>query len=284
VELKKEGQEVGMQVLGPVQRHEAPWAVEARAVFPAAEPPPPQRAPIAPPDQTVPQAPPAQLPEAPRPPSSQPLPAYDPAARLAQLLDDAQRLLAEQKLTTPQGASAYDRYQEILRLDPENTEAREGIASIVRTYQQWGKAALQQADYAKAIQHYRRALSIGGRDVSSYGALALAYRKTGAYAESTQVYRQALQLAPERGDLRQALAEVHAEQVQKVLRGKGLIGITAQVDPTLRLTLTGAVNTPEEKQTALAIARAQPGIIEVIDRLTNRTQSTIKAFEGGTFR
>jgi hypothetical protein len=38
VELKKEGQEVGMQVLGPVQRHEAPWAVEA-----AAAPPSPRR-------------------------------------------------------------------------------------------------------------------------------------------------------------------------------------------------------------------------------------------------
>jgi hypothetical protein len=31
IELKKEGQEVGMQVLGPVQRHEAPWAVKAAA-------------------------------------------------------------------------------------------------------------------------------------------------------------------------------------------------------------------------------------------------------------
>jgi len=38
VELKKEGQEVGMQVLGPIQRHEAPWAVEA-----AAAPPSPRR-------------------------------------------------------------------------------------------------------------------------------------------------------------------------------------------------------------------------------------------------
>jgi hypothetical protein len=35
VELKKEGQEVGTQVLGPVQRHETPWAVEAKAGPPA---------------------------------------------------------------------------------------------------------------------------------------------------------------------------------------------------------------------------------------------------------
>ena len=35
VELKKEGQEVGTQVLGPVQKHEAPWAAAARTVPPS---------------------------------------------------------------------------------------------------------------------------------------------------------------------------------------------------------------------------------------------------------
>jgi hypothetical protein len=35
VELKKEGQEVGTRVLGPVQRHETPWAVEAAAAPPS---------------------------------------------------------------------------------------------------------------------------------------------------------------------------------------------------------------------------------------------------------
>jgi von Willebrand factor type A domain len=35
VELKKEGQEVGTQVLGPVQRHETPWAVEAATASPS---------------------------------------------------------------------------------------------------------------------------------------------------------------------------------------------------------------------------------------------------------
>jgi len=35
VELKKEGQEVGTQVLGPVQKNEAPWAAEAKAVPPS---------------------------------------------------------------------------------------------------------------------------------------------------------------------------------------------------------------------------------------------------------
>jgi Mg-chelatase subunit ChlD len=35
IELKKEGQEVGTRVLGPVQRHEAPWAVESAAAPPS---------------------------------------------------------------------------------------------------------------------------------------------------------------------------------------------------------------------------------------------------------
>jgi Mg-chelatase subunit ChlD/osmotically-inducible protein OsmY len=283
VELKKEGQEVVTRVLGPVRRHEAPWDTEAKAA-PSGPEPPPLQVPTGSPAQPVPQAPPAQSPETPGTSSSQVMPAADQATRLAQLLDEAQRLLADQKLTTPQGASAYDRYQEILRLDPKNTAAKEGLAAIARTYQQWGQTALKQADYAKAIQQYRRALSIDGRDVESYSALAMAYRKTGAYAEAVQAYRQALQLAPERSELRQALAEVHPEQVQKALRGRGLTGIEVQVDPKLRLTLTGSVNTPDEQKAAVAIARAQPGIAEVIDRLTNRTQSTIKAIEGGTFR
>src|SRR5439155_24416182 len=37
VELKKEGHEVGTRVLGPVQRNEAVWAVEAWAARPAGE-------------------------------------------------------------------------------------------------------------------------------------------------------------------------------------------------------------------------------------------------------
>ena len=222
VELKKEGQEVGTRVLGPVQRNEAPWAVEARAAPPAAELPPPQALP-APQAPSVPQAPPAQPPASPEPPpTSQPASASEPAARLAQLLDEAKKLLANNQLTTPQGASAYDRYQEVLRLDPKNTEARQGLASIVKAYKQRGQTALTQADYAKAIQHYQRALSIDGRDAESYSALALAYRKTGAYAEAVQAYRQALQLEPQRSELRHALAAVHAEQVQTALRARGL--------------------------------------------------------------
>jgi von Willebrand factor type A domain len=38
VELKKEGQEVGTQVFGLVQRHETPWAVEAAAAPPSLRP------------------------------------------------------------------------------------------------------------------------------------------------------------------------------------------------------------------------------------------------------
>jgi tetratricopeptide (TPR) repeat protein len=280
VELKKEGQEVGTRVLGPVQKNEAPWAVEAQAALPTTELPPPQ-APPASQAPSVPQSPPA----APEPsPTSQPASASEPAARLKQLLDEAKKLLANNQLTTPQGASAYDRYQEVLRLNPKNTEARQGLASIAKAYKQWGQTALTQADYAKAIHHYQRALSIDGRDAESSSALALAYRKTGAYAEAVQAYRQALQLAPQRSELRHALAAVHAEQVQTALRARRLTGIEVQVDPQLRLTLTGSVNTPEEQKAAMTIARAQPGLTEVIDRVTNRTQSTIKAFEGGRFQ
>nr|MDQ2696852.1 hypothetical protein [Pseudomonadota bacterium] len=60
-----------------------------------------------------------------------------------QQTEDIDRLLAkaeqqwqEKRLTRPFGDNAYETYRQILRLDPDNSAAREGVARIVAYYEE----------------------------------------------------------------------------------------------------------------------------------------------------
>jgi serine/threonine protein kinase len=54
------------------------------------------------------------------------------ADRIAKLTEDGKRLFAAGKYITPAGASARDAFQEVLRLDPENENAKKQLAEINR--------------------------------------------------------------------------------------------------------------------------------------------------------
>ncbi len=84
--------------------------------------------------------------------------------RIALLLEEAEQLLRQRKLTRPEGQSALARYRAVLALDPNNEEAKKGLARIARTYVEWADAAEQQGDLAKAERYYGRALKVYPED------------------------------------------------------------------------------------------------------------------------
>lgn len=66
------------------------------------------------------------------------------------LLQDARYHLNAGRLYEPPGLNAYEKYQEVLRREPNNTEAKEGMAKIARTVLGDARQAANERDYDKA--------------------------------------------------------------------------------------------------------------------------------------
>jgi tetratricopeptide (TPR) repeat protein len=203
--------------------------------------------------------------------------------RIGHLLDDAQRLWQANKLTLPQGASAYDRYQAVLQIEPENVVAKKGLASIIERYQQWSRLAIEREQYAKAIGYYQRLLTITRPDAAIYYALGSAHHKAQQYPEAMQAYEKALQLEPNQKQVHQAMATLQTEQLTTALQAHNFKHVRANVDADHRLTLSGYVINDAEEAHVLALAQAQPGIEQVINRLKNRLEVTIEGIQQGSF-
>lgn len=74
-----------------------------------------------------------------------------------ELLATAQQAFREDRLTTPSHDNAYDQFQSVLALDPENPSARAGVQAILISYADWARNALASADYAGAQGYLNQA-------------------------------------------------------------------------------------------------------------------------------
>ena len=79
------------------------------------------------------------------------------------LLKDAQSDIAAQRLTTPQGSNALDKYKKVLQLDPANKAARKGIRAIAKQYVALANSSLTQGDLANAAVYMDRATALSSR-------------------------------------------------------------------------------------------------------------------------
>ncbi len=93
------------------------------------------------------------------------------AIRIQELLTEADRLLAHYKLTEPRGASARDRYQQVLRLQPENRKAREGLAAIVARL-----VSSAQSDFDRGKHDQARVKALKALDIDQNNRAARAVR------------------------------------------------------------------------------------------------------------
>jgi tetratricopeptide (TPR) repeat protein len=72
---------------------------------------------------------------------------------LTQLLQQCEKYLQANYLTTGKAGNAFDCYQQVLAQVPNQVEAKSGLQQIEIRYQHWIMAALRQEQYAK-VRHY----------------------------------------------------------------------------------------------------------------------------------
>jgi tetratricopeptide (TPR) repeat protein len=84
----------------------------------------------------------------------------------------ARQAVAELRLTTPESDSAMFHYQQVLSLDPENVEAREGVRDIVLRYVSLSDSAAASGNRAQAATYLERAASISPNDPEVIAARA----------------------------------------------------------------------------------------------------------------
>jgi serine/threonine-protein kinase PpkA len=76
------------------------------------------------------------------------------------LLHTAQAALVDNRLALPADNSAYYYYQKVLELDPDNSQARDGVTHIAERYLALAKKAVEKGQHTKAKQYVQLGLSV----------------------------------------------------------------------------------------------------------------------------
>jgi tetratricopeptide (TPR) repeat protein len=75
--------------------------------------------------------------------------------KIADLLSQCKKCFKAQKLTTGEGLTALECYQQVLGMDSDNPEARAGLEKIASKYTLWAKAALERKQLEKTDQYLK---------------------------------------------------------------------------------------------------------------------------------
>lgn len=96
-------------------------------------------------------------------PSSQPslksIPIQPPEpeqSKLTQLLQQCEKYLQANHLTTGKEGNAFDCYQQVLAQAPNQVEAKSGLQQIETRYQDWLRTALRQEQYPKVHRYWEK--------------------------------------------------------------------------------------------------------------------------------
>jgi len=99
--------------------------------------------------------PPAAIPDSDRQPLDNA--ALTLAARVADLLARAATDIEAARYTEPAGANAYEKYRDVLALDPSNTAAQDGIAHLARRYLELARRDVEAGRLTRAEHYLTRA-------------------------------------------------------------------------------------------------------------------------------
>lgn len=80
--------------------------------------------------------------------------------RIQALLQRAAVALEDYRLTIPEGDNAYEIYREVLRLDPANQRARQGLSDVVQRYVWLARSSLERGEYRRVEQYTDRGLRL----------------------------------------------------------------------------------------------------------------------------
>lgn len=98
--------------------------------------------------------------EAPPPQDDGSAAAFERTMLLADILYAARVAFADNRLMTPAHDNAYDRYMQVLGMDPGNEVARQGVRDIALRYIELADTAMLQGKHADAATLLRRAESL----------------------------------------------------------------------------------------------------------------------------
>ncbi len=123
-----------------------------------------------------------------------PDPARERAARIAALLEAADTDIEALRLTTPPGNNAFEKYNAVLSLEPQNEAAREGIDRVVNNYLQLAQSAAETGDIETARRYVSRAAAIRPDHPAVQSATARLARRDEAESLSRDIAQRAAQV------------------------------------------------------------------------------------------
>ncbi|MEZ5583757.1 MAG: hypothetical protein R3F37_14310 [Candidatus Competibacteraceae bacterium] len=124
---------------------------------------------------------------------------------IAQLLEQAQSQLDDSKLDAPSGDNAYESYQAVLQLDPDNQQAQQGLATIADRYQQRAEQQSQQGDFQASLDSINKGLQIAPDHEGLRPLLGQVQAKRAAELEKSR-----------EGEQQQRIAELLAQAEQQI--------------------------------------------------------------------
>jgi len=81
-------------------------------------------------------------------------------AQIAVLFEAAQAAYEADRLSWPKGDNAYEKYKQVLALDPGNRQAREGIERVADRYLTLARNAIQRQEFRTAQKHLNKVLEM----------------------------------------------------------------------------------------------------------------------------
>ncbi len=153
----------------------------------------------------------------------------DESEFIAAELSAAREDMAADRLTTPANSNAYDRYTQVLSLQPENEQAQSGLAEIVRRYITLADDEVRQENYEQAAVLLRRARQVASESgVAETARARLAATNTLAVTrllnrastaeqarrveEALADYQRVLQFEPTNATAIDAIAQIEARE------------------------------------------------------------------------
>jgi tetratricopeptide (TPR) repeat protein len=128
--------------------------------------------------------------------------------QLAELLRECAAHLQANRLTTGQGGTALACYTQVLREDPNNTDAQNGLEQIASKYAGWAAHALSRNDDSRAQRHLQRLAQVDPQ----HPRLAMLRNELQVMQETRQRQAEEAQRQAEEAQRQQQLRQAAARQ------------------------------------------------------------------------
>ncbi|WP_101758302.1 serine/threonine-protein kinase [Oceanicoccus sp. KOV_DT_Chl] len=217
----------------------------------------------------------------------------DREGRVKELLAEAAVAIKDNRLSSPIGDNAYDRYQSVLALDPENADALSGISTIAASFLKQSIAEAANNNFSRARALVAAAIQIDSQH-PDLQATQLSINKSEERARQQQLAesnkkqltpeeleRQRIQSEKTRGQqivalLKAANSDLKADRLQTPVGNNAVEKFrqVLQLDPSNLDALEGLQNVGE-KYVALANEQLAKKAIEEADKYLNIAQKLV---------